>query len=74
MRAAEINRMNIKERLHAMELLWESLRQTPDRVPTPDWHQDELRKGEMRVASGQARFSDWAAAKRRVKKSAGRVG
>lgn len=37
-----INELSTKEKLQLMEELWESLRETPAAIPSPEWHKDEL--------------------------------
>ena len=35
---ASIKKMTLLERLHAMELLWDSLSQGENELESPDWH------------------------------------
>jgi len=55
----ELSRLSITERL---ELLWESL-ENKDEVESPAWHEDELRRREQEIASGEAKFVPWEEAK-----------
>jgi putative addiction module component (TIGR02574 family) len=38
----EILRLPPAERLELLEEIWESLAQSPDTVPSPDWHRELL--------------------------------
>jgi len=61
-----IEQMTQEEKLQAMEFLWDSLWPTQEQVPSPDWHGPVLQERAERVASGEAVFSDWDAAKKRL--------
>lgn len=50
-----------------MEAIWADLSRAPERVESPTWHQEVLEETERRVASGQAVFTDWDAAKRSIR-------
>jgi len=54
--AAQIEQMNVQERLRAMEMLWDSLGREADRVGSPPWHGDALAERRARAESGDARF------------------
>jgi Putative addiction module component len=55
--------MSVSEKLALMETLWEDLSRNADALESPEWHRDVLEARERRIASGEARFSDWEAAK-----------
>lgn len=38
----EILQMPVDERLKLVEDIWDSIAVTPEAVPVPDWHRDEL--------------------------------
>ena len=38
----EIMRLPLKERLQLVEEVWDSIAATPEAVPVPDWHREEL--------------------------------
>lgn len=59
--------MSLREKLAAMELLWEDISQLPDSVPSPDWHKEVLDQRRQRVAEGKATFTEWEAAKQAVR-------
>lgn len=60
------NSMSVAEKIQVMELVWESLRQRPDEVPSPEWHQQVLEERPRRLASGEATISSWDEAKKRL--------
>lgn len=49
-----------------MEELWDDLRLRADAVPVPQWHKDLLDERERLIETGEARFDDWDAAKKRI--------
>jgi len=53
---AQIEQMNIDERLRALEMLWDSLGREADRVESPKWHGEVLADRRKRAESGEARF------------------
>ena len=54
-----LNDMTVAEKLQLMETLWNE---------SPAWHRDVLEERERRIASGDARFSDWEQAKAEIRK------
>lgn len=55
--------MSLREKLVAMELLWEDIARTPEAIESPAWHKDILNERRQRVANGQSQFVDWETAK-----------
>jgi putative addiction module component (TIGR02574 family) len=47
----DINRLTIPEKLELIGLLWDSIPDTPETLPVPEWHRQELEK---RLASADA--------------------
>ena len=64
----EIHRLKADEKLKLLGLIWDDLASTPDQVPSPAWHGEELKRREERIESGEATFSDWDEAKARISK------
>ena len=62
----QVDRMTTQEKLRAMEELWAELSRNPETVPVPDWHREVLNLREQAVEDGEAVFSDWADARRRI--------
>ena len=54
--ASDIQNMNPRERIQAMELLWESLSKIECDLPSPSWHEEVLSHRLAKVDSGQAKF------------------
>ena len=63
-----LHEMTLAEKLQLMEALWEDLSRNADALESPDWHREVLEERERRIASGEARFSDWEAAKAEVRR------
>jgi hypothetical protein len=59
----QLDEMSFEEKLQVMEAIWLDSSREPDRLESPNWHQDILEETERRVESGQATFSDWDKAK-----------
>ena len=58
--------MSISEKIQVMELVWESLRQRPDDLPSPEWHRQVLEERTRRLTSGEATVSTWDEAQKRL--------
>ncbi len=56
MTATEIQKMDFKERLQAMELLWDSLLEDEDRLESPAWHGDVLQERKRKIDNDDAKF------------------
>lgn len=65
-----LDQMTTKEKLLAMEEIWESLSQTPESIPSPAWHADVLVERDAKVQSGQTKPVDWDEAKRDIRRRA----
>ena len=63
-----VSRLTLPQKLKLMEDLWADLSLSPDNVPVPEWHVEVLAKREKLVRQGKARFSDWAEAKKRLRR------
>lgn len=65
---SDIEKMSLPERLEAIELLWESISDYPQKIDSPDWHKDILLKRESRVESGSSKYLTLPELKKRLKK------
>ena len=65
-----LEKMTTREKLCAIEEIWETLAHVPSQVPSPDWHGEELKLREERLAKGLTHFSDWSEAKQRIRQQA----
>jgi hypothetical protein len=64
-----LDQMTLPEKLQLMEDLWDTLSKSPDALDSPDWHKDVLDECAVKAASGQEKFTDWAAAKDEIRRS-----
>ena len=65
--ALPIDRMTTREKLMAMEALWDSLRRNEEQIPVQEWHKQILDERQRQIDSGEARFVDWETAKARIR-------
>lgn len=52
------------EKIKVMEFLWEELTIDDKEYTSPEWHKDELKETEKRMAEGREKIIDWSDAKR----------
>lgn len=52
--------MNLSEKLHAMEMLWDDLQHHQKDIPSPEWHRELLQSREDQVRHGNMMFEDWS--------------
>ena len=62
-----LKEMTLREKLAAMELLWEDLARCPEFVDSPTWHKDVLDERRQQVAEGKGEFTDWEIAKTEIR-------
>ena len=62
----QLEQMTRPEKLRLMEALWEDLCRH-DVVTTPQWHKEILDERQRLIGEGNAKFSDWETAKRRIR-------
>ena len=63
-----LNEMTLRDKLAAMEALWEDLSHTPGAVESPAWHQEVLEQRQNRVAEGKAGYAAWESAKSDIRR------
>jgi len=63
-----LKQMDVREKLAAMEALWEDLSRTPEVIESPAWHREVLEGRQKRVAEGKARYADWETAKAKIRR------
>jgi putative addiction module component (TIGR02574 family) len=61
----ELSRLTDAERLDLLEAIWASLENRGE-IPSPAWHEEELRQRHEEVATGKAGFIPWDNAKDEV--------
>lgn len=59
----QLDQMSVEEKILTMELLWDSLRQVPNDLESPDWHGEILAERAAAVERGEDGFEDWESAK-----------
>lgn len=65
-----LGEMSTAEKLLAIEEIWADLQRAPEELPSPGWHADVLAAREHRVREGTSGFTDWGAAKARIRERA----
>lgn len=60
-----LDQMSVREKLEAISQIWDSLGETPDQIPVPDWQKEELKRRGERLDSGESTVSDWEEAEKR---------
>jgi len=68
-----ISRISRQDKLRAMEALWADLSRDEAGFQSPGWHEATLRETEQLVREGKAKFSDWPAARSRLRRKAARM-
>ena len=64
-----LDKMTALEKLRVMESVWNSLCQTAENIPSPEWHQNILKNREEDIQKGADRFVDWETAKTKIRNS-----
>ncbi len=64
----QLEQMTIKEKIGAMESLWDDLCKHADTVASPSWHRNILSQREKSIAKGKEKFNDWEKEKERIRK------
>jgi Putative addiction module component len=62
-----IDRMTVKEKLLAMEALWDNLCRDEPQVPVQEWHTQLLDERRRQIEAGEMKFVDWDTAKARIR-------
>jgi hypothetical protein len=63
-----IEQMSWEEKLRTLEELWDSITREGDRYESPAWHEQALKETLERVEAGAEQPTDWAQAKRQLRK------
>lgn len=64
----QLEQMTTKDKIHAMESLWDDLCKHAEVVTSPSWHKDILSQREKSLAKGKEEFNDWDREKERIRK------
>jgi len=64
-----LDKMTTEDKIAAMEQIWDDLCRNPESVSSPPWHEKVLSARKKSIQEGKAKFSDFTAAKDRIRKS-----
>ena len=59
-----LDKMTFTEKMEIIDTVWGHIRQHPEDIEWPDWHEVYLKKIEEEIASGKAKFIDFETAKK----------
>jgi len=62
-----LDKMTAQVKMCGLEEIWDDFARTPLLVPSPDWHGEEVKVREDRLAKGLFHFSDWSEEKRKIR-------
>ena len=62
-----LSKMTRQEKLYALELIWDDLRNDPDSIESPGWHGEVLEERARLIESGEAEWIPWEEAKKMLK-------
>lgn len=62
-----LDEMTLHEKLAAMELLWDDLARSPERVESPDWHENIVIERRELADGGTSKFAEWEVAKAEIR-------
>ena len=60
--------MTAREKLRAIETIWEHLARDERQVQSPAWHFDVLKEREQRRTAGKEKVPDWESAKKELRR------
>ena len=60
--------MTVREKLCAIETIWEDLTRDERQVKSPDWHFDGLKAREQQRKAGKEKVIDWETAKEELRR------
>ncbi|WP_404311005.1 addiction module protein [Neorhodopirellula lusitana] len=55
--------MSVADKMQVIKHVWASLQESPNQVPSPQWHADVLAARRKRLESAKATVCDWQEAK-----------
>lgn len=68
MSIAELRKLPPAEKLKIIKALWSDLVADDESLPSPAWHEEELRKTEADFAAGRVEALDWEEAKKDLRR------
>jgi hypothetical protein len=66
--ALRLDKMTVRDKLQALEEIWDDLCRSAKAIPSPSWHADVLRAREKRIRQGTSRFTEWTEAKQKIRR------
>jgi hypothetical protein len=60
--------MTVREKLRAIETIWEDLARNERQVKSPEWHFEELKAREQRRKASKEKVLDWEDAKKELRR------
>ncbi|MDE2058484.1 MAG: addiction module protein [candidate division NC10 bacterium] len=66
--ALRLDKMTVRDKLQALEEIWDDLCRSAKMIPSPSWHADVLRAREKRIRQGTSRFTEWTEAKQKIRR------
>lgn len=63
-----LDQMTAREKLRAIETIWEDPARDERQVRSPDWHFGELKAREQRRKAGKEKVLDWNTAKKELRR------
>lgn len=64
-----LEKMTTKEKIQAMETIWDDLCRKADSISSPPWHEKVLKAREDGIKNGKDEFVDWDIAKKNIQDS-----
>ncbi len=66
--ALRLDKMTVRDKLQALEEIWDDLCRSAKAIPSPSWHADVWRAREKRIRQGTSRFTEWTEAKQKIRR------
>lgn len=66
---AEFERLDILEKIRMVQDLWDQIATTPENVPVPRWHKEELDKRERERSKNGDQSEPWTVVEKRLRAS-----
>ena len=64
---SEIQKMSFKERLESLELLWDSISSSPEKIKSPEWHGKVLSERKKKIEQGDTTFTSISEARKQLR-------
>ena len=65
--ASAIDGLTKPQKIQLMEAIWDDLCREEAEIESPAWHEQILANRQARVDRGEAQFTDWQTAKKRIR-------